>query len=79
MLDGYNKIYRFGNNYGASVVCHDLSYGGKQGLFEVAVLDLAGEITYDTPITSDVVGHLDFVGVADILVKIQNLPKNTSV
>jgi hypothetical protein len=44
MLGKYQKIYKFGNNYGASVVCSNFSYGGDKGLFEVAVLDLAGDI-----------------------------------
>ena len=56
-----------------------MTYGGNQGLFEVAVLDLAGNIVYDTPVTSDVVGFLDFAGVADVLQQIQNLPKNLNV
>lgn len=72
----YRKVYKFGNGYGASVVCGPMTYGGNQGLFEVAVLDLAGNIVYDTPVTSDVVGFLDFAGVADVLQQIQNLPKN---
>jgi hypothetical protein len=79
MLDGYRKVYKFGNNYGASVVCNDFTYGGKNGLFEVAVLDLAGDIVYDTPVTDDVIGYLDFDGVAKVLQQIQNLPKKTDV
>lgn len=78
-MSGYQKIYKFGNNYGASVVCSDMSYGGKSGLFEVAVLDLEGNIVYDTPVAGDVIGYLDFAGVADVLRQIQNLPKNTNV
>ena len=78
-MNEYQKIYKFGNGYGASVVCSAMSYGGDKGLFEVAVLDLAGEIVYDTPVTNDVVGFLDFAGVADILQQIQNLPKNLNV
>ncbi len=68
----YHKIYKFDNGYGASVVCNFGTYGAKDGLFEVAVLK-NGEICYDTPITSDVVGWLDFGGVADILNKIKAL------
>lgn len=78
-MNEYQKIYKFGNGYGASVVCNTMSYGGNQGLFEVAVLDLAGDIVYDTPVTNDVVGFLDFAGVADVLQQIQNLPKNVNV
>lgn len=77
--DGYKKVYKFGNGYGASVVCSQFSYGGDKGLFEVAVLDMAGNIVYDTPVTGDVVGFLDFDGVAKTLQEIQNLPKKTDV
>ncbi len=69
----YQKIYKFDNGYGASVVCNFGTYGAKEGLFEVAVLDSNGEITYNTPITSDVIGWLDFADVADTLNKIKAL------
>lgn len=29
--EGIQNIYRFPNNYGASVVQHDYGYGGKDG------------------------------------------------
>lgn len=77
--DGYKKVYKFGNGYGASVVCSQFSYGGDKGLFEVAVLDMAGNIVYDTPVTGDVLGFLDFDGVAKTLQEIQYLPKKTDV
>jgi hypothetical protein len=73
MLDSYHKIYRFDNGYGASVVSGPHTYGGKDGLFEVAVLDKNGGLCYNTPITNDVVGWLDFSGVADVLNKIKSL------
>lgn len=79
LSDGYKKVYKFGNGYGASVVCSQFSYGGDKGFFEVAVLDANGEIVYDTPITSDVIGWLDFDGVAKTLREIQCLPKKTDV
>jgi hypothetical protein len=50
-----------------------MSYGGSNGLFEVAVLDKDGNIAYNTTVTNDVVGWLDFAGVADILNKIKEL------
>lgn len=78
-MSDYQKTYQFGNGYGASVICNSMSYGGNQGLFEVAVLDAKGDLVYDTSVTNDVVGFLDFAGVADVLQKIQNLPKNTNV
>lgn len=74
MIDGYQKTYKFENGYGASVICNEFSYGGDRGLFEVAVLDAAGNIVYDTPITGDVLGYLDFEDVAKVLKDIENLP-----
>lgn len=73
--NSYRKVYMFANGYGASIISSDFSYGGRcgQGLFEVAVLDKDGNLCYDTPVTNDVVGWLDFAGVADILKQIENL------
>ena len=70
----YQKQYYYSNGYGASVVWNSGSYGAKEGLFEVAVLDSDGSIVYDTPVTSDVCGFLNFGQVADVLQQIRNLP-----
>lgn len=64
----------FQNGYVASVVRHDFSYGGKQGLFEVAVMDKDFNILYDTPITNDVVGHLSPDRLVKVLQDIKDLP-----
>jgi hypothetical protein len=72
-LDGVVGRIMFDNGYGASVVRHMMSYGGKLGLFELAVLDKDEELTYDTPITNDVVGHLTPEEVTNYLIKIQEL------
>jgi hypothetical protein len=69
----YLRVIEFENGYSASIVSHALSYGGRHGLFEVAVLH-DGEIVYDTPITNDAIGWLDFAGVAGILKDIEELP-----
>ena len=70
----YHKQYYYSNGYGASVLWGGSSYGVNEGLFEVAVLDASGSIVYDTPITSDVCGFLNFGQVADVLQQIRNLP-----
>ena len=68
---GLQRTYAFANGYGASVVNHKGSYGGKDQ-WEVAVLK--GEnICYDTPVTNDVLGHLDNDDVLPILEQIQAL------
>jgi len=63
----------FENGFGASVVSHIMSYGGKLGLYELAVLDKNEELTYDTPVTNDVLGHLTPEEVTNYLIKIQEL------
>lgn len=65
----------FDNGYGASVVSFESSYGGKKGLYELAVLDKDGKLTYDTPITNDVVGYLSPEQVTEYLFRIQDLKK----
>jgi hypothetical protein len=71
--DGIIARITFDNGYGASVVRHEYSYGGKDGLYELAVLSNEGELTYDTPITDDVLGYLTTNEVTEILIKIQQL------
>lgn len=70
-------IFKFENNYGASVVKNSLgSYGHKQDLWELAVLEFNNDkyrITYDTPITEDVVGWLSDDGVKDILKRVKQM------
>jgi hypothetical protein len=55
------------------VVSHTFSYGGKDGKYELAVLDSNGELTYETPITNDVMGYLDSNDVTRIMGDIQKL------
>jgi hypothetical protein len=66
------RVY-FGNGFGASIVSHNYSYGGKNGLYEIAVLDKTGEIRYDTSITNDVLGYLTENEVIETLEKIEKL------
>lgn len=73
---GNQWLLFFDNGYGASIVSHQYSYGGKSGLYEVAVLrgnENNWSITYDTPITSDVIGHLDEDEVNDVIHQIEFL------
>ena len=63
----------FENGFGVSVVSHTYSYGGKDGLFEIAVLDKKGELTYKTPVTNDVIGYLKPEEVTEIMEHVQKL------
>lgn len=72
LIPGTQWKYRFDNGYGASVI--DDGYGGNQGLYELAVLDAGGRITYETPITDDVLGWLTPDEVTEALDRIAALP-----
>lgn len=71
--NGVQGVIMFDNGYGASVVQTDYSYGGRLGLYELAVLDKDGHITYNTPITEDVIGYLNHEKVTEKLIEIQDL------
>lgn len=73
MNGGIQKTYKFPNGYGASVIRHQGSYGNKKGLWELAVLGQDGELCYSTPITDDVIGHLNDPEVDRLLRKIKEL------
>ena len=64
------KIARvsFDNGYGVSVIPY-----GNNGKYEIAVLK-DGDLCYDTPITSDVIGDLSEEEVTSYMKEIQQLP-----
>jgi hypothetical protein len=64
--------FKFENNYGASVIRGFYSYGGNQGLYELAVL-YEDDITYNTEITNDVEGYLTGKEVVKLLNQIIKL------
>lgn len=66
--------FEFPNGLGASVIRGATTYGGREELFELAVME-DGRVCYDTPITDDVIGYLTVVGVTSILDKIRDLKK----
>jgi hypothetical protein len=70
---GKQCIVQFPNGYSASIVQGLHTYGGPEGLYELAVFDKDGNITYDTPITNDVLGYLSEEDVEKTLLDIKNL------
>ena len=74
--DGIQAKHFFDNGYGVSVVKFPGSYGFEEDLYEVAILqgtEDKWEITYDTPITNDVLGHRDEQDINNILEEVQAL------
>ena len=80
---GVQKIYRFDNGYGASVVRFRGSYGGEDGLWEMGVIEFTGPnpddfyLTYFTALTHDVLGYLNDADVEERLTAIAALPVTT--
>jgi len=70
--DGISLEFTFANGYGASVIKSQYSYGGKDGLWELAVLE-GDNICYHTHITNDVLGHLTWEQVETTLEQIKKL------
>ena len=74
--DGVQYVFKFENNYGASVVKSWGSYGFDKDLWELAVICWSDDewfIAYDTDITSDVIGNLTNAEVDELLVRISKL------
>lgn len=71
-FDGVQARHTFPNGYGVSVVSHRFSYGGTEGLYELAVLK-NDKICYDTPITCDVLGYLTEEDVENYLNQVEAL------
>tara|TARA_R110002020_G_scaffold225658_4_gene435757 strand:- start:858 stop:1178 length:321 start_codon:yes stop_codon:yes gene_type:complete len=61
----------FDNGYTASVITG--GYGNANAPYELAVL-IGNSITYDTPITDDVLGYLTEADVIRVCANIQALP-----
>jgi hypothetical protein len=76
--NGVGCRFFFKNGYGASIVKHKYSYGGNDGLYELAVLKGNKEeshLCYNSGITGDVIGYLEPPEAIEYLIKIRNLPK----
>lgn len=78
-FNGERATVFFENGYGASIIRNIFSYGGDQGLYELALLKGESikdfEICYTTEITDDVIGHLTTEKVSDLLEQIQKLER----
>ena len=77
MPNAVQATIRFNNGYGASVIRGEYSYGGPEGLYELAVTktkeDGSWDLCYDSGITEDVEGHLTPDDVTGYLQRIEAL------
>ena len=72
-MGGVQSVMMFDNGYGVSVIKTPHSYGGKRGQYELAVLDSSEAITYNTPVTEDVLGYLSEKEVTRYMIEVQKL------
>lgn len=75
--DGIRARHTFPNGYGVSVVRFTImgrsgSYGSERGLYEIGILK-DGNLTYDTPITDDVLGYQTEAEVTEVMAKVEAL------
>lgn len=79
-LNGIQYVFRFRNDYGASVIKSEHSYGHEKDLWlRLAVIKFYGPgkrqwyLIYNTPIMDDVIGNLTDEEIRDLLKKIKEL------
>jgi hypothetical protein len=70
---GVQAKHEFPNGYMASVVKGPYTYGGDEGLYELAVIK-DNKCCYDTPITDDVEGYQTPEEISALLERIEALP-----
>ena len=72
-LIGIQAKMKFENGWGVSVIKSKWSYGGDEGLYEMAVLDKDGYISYNSGVIADVAGYLTEEMVTEFMRKVQEL------
>jgi len=72
-MGGTQATVDFDNGYGASVITGPMFYTDEDAPYELAVMK-RGKLTYETPITGDVLGHLTAEDVERVLDDIAALP-----
>ena len=71
LLKGMRWMYDYPNGWSLSIICHNASYGGKAGLFEAGFI-YDGELTDQNPYENEVLGHLSFFGVTEVMDKVKH-------
>ena len=75
-VNGKRARMMFDNGYGVSVVQSDMTYGGKEGLYELGVLDNPkGSVVLYTSVTNDVLGWLTEDEVTKHMAEVQELTR----
>ena len=75
--NGSQYLFKFENNYGASVIKNmNGSYGNREDLWELAVIKWDNDdwdLDYSTNISENVIGYLSDINVRNVLKNIRGL------
>ena len=87
----HQVVIKYPNDYGVSIIYHAGSYGNKEGLVELGVLNFRkvsneddlniggdlgdSELVYDTGVTDDVIGYCSYDDVLKHLDEIESLKR----
>ena len=83
-MNGICAFMLFDNNYGVSVIRNSYSYGGRDGLYELAVVYMSpgmieSELDYDNPVANgDVRGYLTPEDVTQLMEEVILFPVKTN-
>jgi hypothetical protein len=69
---GTQAEMNFDNGYGISVITGEAAYTSDNKPYEIAIL-FEGNLTYNTHITDDVIGHQDSKDVTRVMQQVQEL------
>lgn len=76
-LGGKQLLAEYPNGYGASVITSRMSYGSREGKYEMAVLHGEDQqLCYASPVTGDVIGWLEPPKVIEKLHEVAALERN---
>ena len=75
---GTQAVLDFDNGYGVSVLFGTTFYSNGIDTYEVAIKNKSG-ITFETDITSDVIGYVSAEEVTDIMKQVQELKDDNNI
>ena len=72
---GTQRLYKFANGYGASVINHQHSYGIELAVikWDLKVIPFDWDLVYNTPVTDNVITYMTLKQVEKVLACIEKL------
>jgi len=79
--DGVQALVSFGKDYELSIICNDMSYGHRSGLYEIGVFyqDELTQLPGITETNQTVAGYLNEDAINNILLKMYTITKHKPI